>query len=77
MSAPGQGQQPEGDDKPYDERQQRSHRRSEPCANEKLADDHAVDCERERSCHHRAALQHCVVGAIAIQNNAKRCERDG
>jgi hypothetical protein len=44
--ASGEDPKTEGDDQPDDKRQQRRWGRSQPRANEKVADDDAIDAER-------------------------------
>src|SRR5258705_6793884 len=75
--ASGEGQQAEGNDQPDDQREQRSRRSLQPCANEEMADDDAVDRERDRARRHRTALQSCVVSTVPVQGDAERSKRDG
>src|SRR3954447_12446022 len=58
----GKDQQPKGHHQPDDQRQQRSRHRSPLGADKEVADDDAVDRERNRSRHHRPGLQ----GGIAL-----------
>ena len=45
-------------------------------ANEKMADDDAIDGKRDRARHHRLALQGRVAGSVLIDGDAERSERD-
>src|SRR3954452_17568882 len=58
----GKDQQPKGHHQPDDQRQQRSRHRSPLGADKEVADDDAVDRERNRSRNHRPGLQ----GGIAL-----------
>ena len=77
MSVPRQAQQAERDDQPHDQRQQRGGCSPELRANKKLADDHAVDRERDSPRRHRMALQRRIIGSMAIQSDGERRECDG
>jgi hypothetical protein len=56
------------------QREQGSRRRSQPCANEEVADDDAVDGERDRASHHCLALEGCVVWPVPVHRDAQRGE---
>jgi hypothetical protein len=46
-------------------------------ADKEMADDDAVDGERDRSRNHRLTLQDCVVGSVPVDGDGERSERDG
>jgi hypothetical protein len=42
-----------------------------------MADNEAVDGERDRARHHRLALHGCVAGTVLVNCDAERSKRDG
>src|SRR5690348_14786692 len=73
----GESPQAEGGGEPGHDRHQRRRQRPHPRPNEKLAHDRAVYGKRNGARHHRSRLDGRVTGAVLVDRDPQRHERDG